>query len=150
MDYESCEVMQIHLRAIERAFDAEFWVDKRISAGATWNKNIQDAIEAARVFILLMSPGFIASDYIYNHEIPAIKSRLTSAGALVCPVILKRCSWQMIAAALQAIPIHEGKAKPIIEWRPHNHGYDTAREQIATAISRHFGLKPGRIDWGKP
>ncbi|MFQ3455971.1 toll/interleukin-1 receptor domain-containing protein [Bradyrhizobium sp. UFLA01-814] len=149
-DYGSFQVFQTHLRSIERAFSASFWADKRIHAGAHWNKTIQDAIDAASVFILLLSPGFIASDYIYDHEIPAIGSKHLSAGALVLPVVLKRCSWQMVASALQAIPSHDGRTKPIVDWVPHNHGYDRAREQIANAINMHFGLAPTSVDWTKP
>jgi CheY-like chemotaxis protein len=57
-----------------------------------------------------VSPGFIASDYIYDHEIPAIKARHLK-GALVLPVVLKRCMWQFIANALQALPMHKGHIK---------------------------------------
>src|SRR5262249_38690205 len=89
--------------------------------------------------VLLTSPDFIASDYIYNKEIPAIQIR-RKAGALIFPVILKRCAWQMIAGVLQAVPTVDGRVRPIHDWRRHNDGFDHARDQISTAIKRHFAL----------
>jgi hypothetical protein len=96
-----------------------------------------------------VSPGFIASDYIYDHEIPAIKARHLK-GALVLPVVLKRCMWQFIANALQALPMHKGHIKPIIDWVPRDDGYDSARDQIGIAIRSYFGISPAAVDWTSP
>jgi hypothetical protein len=148
-DYASLGDFQTHIKTIERAFSADFWADTRIRPGFYWNKSIEASIEAAEVFVLLISPSFIASDYIYDHEIPAIKTRHLS-GALVLPVVLKRCMWQLIASALQALPTEHGHIKPIVDWVPHDDGFDRARNEIGTAITAHFGVAPSPIDWTRP
>jgi hypothetical protein len=102
------------------------------------------------VFFLLTSADFIASEYIYNVEIPAIKLRRRNSGALVVPVVLKRCAWQIIADVLQAVPTEEGKVKPIADWRRHSDGFDQARIQIATAIEGYFGRAARPVGWNAP
>ena len=74
-DIEMFEQFRIHLSAIERAFDISFWADESIQAGHQWNATIQHAINEADLFILLMSPAFLCSDYIIGQEIPEIGAR---------------------------------------------------------------------------
>ncbi len=131
-----------HLSAVELAFDIEFWADTSIQAGYRWDTTIQQAIDVAELFILLISPAFIASSFIYQHEIPAIRARHLATGALVLPVVLHRCFWAMVCGTLQAVPTQNGALEPIADWHPQRNGYDQARIQIADAIQRHYGLAP--------
>jgi TIR domain len=146
-DHTMFEDFWVHLTAVQRAFAIEIWTDHKIHAGSDWEPRIATAIEAAQVFVLLISPDFIRSDYVYTKEIPAIQTRRKRAGALVLPVVLKRCYWKMIAATLQAIPTADQRVRPIIDWRPRNNGYDRAREQIMRSIADHFGVRPQHINW---
>ncbi|MCK1362285.1 toll/interleukin-1 receptor domain-containing protein [Bradyrhizobium sp. 199] len=148
VDYQLMEQFRTHARAIERAFSFQLWADRRIAAGYYWDEQIARAIACSDVFVLLISPGFIASDYIFDREIPAINSR-RATGALVLPVVLRRCMWQIIASALQAVPVAEGHVRPIMDWRPNDHGFDSARDQITSAISSYFGLTAHHINWGQ-
>jgi hypothetical protein len=146
-DFDVFGRVKSHLVAIERAFDIRFWYDKRINAGYHWNAAILREIEAADVFVLLISPAFIASDYVYEREIPAIQERKRSAGALILPVVLERCYWSMVCGVLQAVPTDRGRLKPIADWRPQANGFDCARRQIADAVRSYFGSTPKIIDW---
>jgi hypothetical protein len=137
-----------HLAALRRGFGLDIWTDHRIEAGTSWEGRVEAAIKAAQVFVLLISPAFIASDYVNDMEIPAIREQRRSAGALVLPVVLKRCSWQMVAAALQAAPTENGRLRPVTDWPRQNDGFDRAREQMMTAIESHFGIARKKVDWG--
>lgn len=139
-----------HLAAIRRGFGINLWTDHEIRAGTVWDARIESAIKAAQIFVLLITPDFIASDYVYEKEIPAIQLQRRSAGALVLPVVLKRCTWQIIAAALQATPTENGRVLPVTDWHPRNNGYDRACEQMMAAIEDHFGIRRKKVDWGAP
>ena len=47
------------------------WTDKRIRQGQEWDVAIQNSLMNAEVAVLLITPAFLASDYIANHELPA-------------------------------------------------------------------------------
>ena len=79
-DYRMFRDFRVHLKAIERAFKLDLWADSRIEAGYYWNDEIRDAIRSSDLFVLLTSPGFIASDYIYDKEIPAIRCVVPRCG----------------------------------------------------------------------
>lgn len=48
------------------------WSDKEIGAGDQWRKAIRDAINRAGLAVLLVTPGFIASEFIRFDELPLI------------------------------------------------------------------------------
>jgi hypothetical protein len=149
-DFDMFEEFLVHAKSIERSLGVTFWSDPRISPGYYWNATIENAINIADVFILLTSPDFIASDYIYDKEIPAIKARHKKAGALVLPLVLKRCAWQMVADSLQAVPTHNGRLRPVSDWRRHSDGFDHARIQIGEVVEKHFGLSVKSVGWNGP
>jgi hypothetical protein len=48
------------------------WSDKNIAPGSDWAEEIKNSIDTCRVAILLVTPNFIASDYITEKELPII------------------------------------------------------------------------------
>jgi internalin A len=48
------------------------WSDKEIRSGKPWKKEIQKALEQAQAAVLLVSPEFIASDFIHENELPPL------------------------------------------------------------------------------
>lgn len=145
-DFTVAHEFRVHLRSMERAFGIAFWTDEKIRSGQHWDSTIQRAITAAEVVIMLVSPAYLASDYIHGHEYPAIQAQAHS-GALICPVILSRCNWQPVFGSLQAVPTVSGRIRPIVEWRPQANGFDRAREQIQAAVERHFKIDRPSLDW---
>ena len=150
-DHAAFHEMRTQLRAIERAFAIDFWADKRIEPGNYWSATIAAAIEAAKVHVLLLSPAFIGSDYIFDHELPAINTKCAK-GDMVLPVVIGRCACSWIVGVLQAAPVDRtGQLLPVLEWKPHRNGYDAAREQIWSCMAAQFGTAPKPpFSWGKP
>jgi hypothetical protein len=146
-DYRMFCEFRSHLKAIERGYGFEFWADNRIKTGYYWNSKIENAINESSIFVLLTSPDFIASDYIYEKEIPAIKARHQDAAALVLPIVVKRCAWQMITDALQAAPTENGRLRPVSDWSRHSDGFDQARIEMSESISDYFGFPARRVNW---
>jgi TIR domain len=147
-DYAVCKELLTHLRTTEGKFPPlEFWHDERIHAGDHWSKEIEEAIARAELFIFLASPQFLASDYIFGKEIPAIKRQLRVCKGKAISVMLRNCDPEFALGSTQAVPTLAKLVVPIEKWEPRNDGFDTARDQIDAAIEHHFGRKPRRARW---
>src|ERR1039458_3712981 len=115
-DYEPVQRLSQHLIPAARAeLGLDFWTDAAITAGSQWFDAVSDALAQANVFILCVSPCYLASEFRYRVEFSAIEARVRSSGALVIPVILEPCSWWGFVGAYQAVPTRKGHIVPISE-----------------------------------
>jgi TIR domain-containing protein/uncharacterized protein DUF4062 len=80
-----------HLAPLGLDDQASLWSDKEVDAGDDWHARIQDAIELAKVALLLVSPAFLKSEYIRSSELPVLLRNAKDRGLVVIPVILRPC-----------------------------------------------------------
>jgi TIR domain len=86
------------LRPLVRGGDIQVFSDKDIRVGDDWRNGIQVALDSTRVAILLISPAFLASDFIVDQELPPLLARAESKGATIIPVILASSLFEMMPA----------------------------------------------------
>jgi hypothetical protein len=150
-DFRQYEELRTHLKAVERIYGIDFWADTRIKPGNYWNDKISAAIADASVHLLLFTPAFIESDYIFDHELPAIKKQHRERGDLVLPLILKPCVWEPFVAVLQAFPSDRSRRLlPVSKWRPKDDGFHEANRQVADCLKDRLGTGPANpLEWGR-
>jgi hypothetical protein len=73
--------------------DDPFWDDTRIPPGEDWLQQIQEAMAAACVAVLLVSADFMASDFINTRELPVLLAAAKQHELKLLPVILKPSSF---------------------------------------------------------
>ena len=76
-------------------FDYEAWHDSKIELGKDWEKAIDEAIDNARVALLLISPDFLQSKFILNHEVPRMEKRRQAGELEIIPILVRPCPWEM-------------------------------------------------------
>ena len=90
-DTWALERLQVFLKPLEREGLVDRWDDTRLRTGQRWKEEIRQALESARVAILLISQDFLASDFISEDELPPLLAAAESEGVVIMPVILKPC-----------------------------------------------------------
>jgi len=75
VDRDWLDRLQIHLAPYVRGERLDLWDDTKIAPGARWAAEIERALGDARVAVLLVSPDFLASEFVAREELPAILQR---------------------------------------------------------------------------
>ena len=68
-DAEWLDVVKTHLKPLERYYGVEEWDDQKLRTSDKWREKISNALNDATIAVLLISPYFVASDFIVNNEL---------------------------------------------------------------------------------
>jgi hypothetical protein len=91
-------------------FSWQLWEDHQLVIGKEWHKLIQKSISEVDAAILLVSNGFLSSEYIRQHEFEVLLQRKREEGFLFFPVLFRPCrfgSW----AELKSIQIFQPEGR---------------------------------------
>jgi serine/threonine protein kinase len=88
------EVFHKMLKPYVRRGEFNVWADTRIHPSADWQAEIEKAIEHSKAVLLLVSPNFLASDFIAEIELPAILKRVKNGGLTLLWVPLSCCPYR--------------------------------------------------------
>ncbi len=113
-DEPAREKLDKHLAMTRRHPAITIWNDRGIDPGQEWDTEIKEELNTADVILLLVSSSFLASDYIYTVELKEALERHEEGTAVVVPIIMKPCGWNLAEfSKLQALPKN---AKPVASW----------------------------------
>lgn len=105
--------LRVHLKPLEREHRIEIWDDTRIKPGSRWREEIEQALAATKVAVLLVSADFLASDFITGDELPPLLSAAEKEGAIILPVILSPSRFDRTSSLAQFQAVNN-PSKPLI------------------------------------
>jgi len=89
-DRDWLEHLRIFLKPYTRQ-SLNVWADPYVEVGGEWQRDISAALSRCCVGVLLLSPDFLASDFIYSEELPPLLEG-SDAGSIILVLIPVRAS----------------------------------------------------------
>jgi formylglycine-generating enzyme required for sulfatase activity len=143
-DAEWLRRLQITLRPLTRNQTLDIWADTRIQAGSKWREEIRQAIAIAKVAVLLVTPDFLASDFIANDELPPLLKAAEEGGLTILWVAVRYSLYAETAiAAYQAV---NDPARPLaaLSGSEQDEALVRIAQQIRDAAIRPIEFMPAR------
>lgn len=91
-DAEWLERVTTHLKPLGRYYGIDEWDDRRLRTSDKWKVEISKALNKATIAILLISPNFMASDFIINKELQPLLEHADKKGVKIMPVMVRPCA----------------------------------------------------------
>jgi hypothetical protein len=111
-DEQQCKKLVEHLSLLERSQRIAICSELDITAGQEREQEIKSKLNQAQIILLLISAGFLSSDFYWEKELGQAIERHEAGKARVIPVILKPVDWQDAPfAQLQVLPRNKKSVK---------------------------------------
>lgn len=145
MSSQTLELLHKHLAQLQREGLISTWTDREIFAGGKVEKDIFSALNNSNLFIALLSPDYIASNYCYEKEFKRALELEEQGKLIIIPIIVEPCDWL-------STPFKEFKAlpkdgKPVSSWENKNTAFLDVIQNIRKLITDQNVIKetPAKI-----
>ena len=144
-DENHLTLLHKHLAYLQREKLITTWTDNEILAGGKIDEAVSDALSGCNIFMALLSPDYINSNYCYEKEFEKALEMQEREKLIIVPIIAEPCDWLNTPFnKFKALP-KDGKA--ISEWSNTNTALLNVIQNLRTLIAgtdKDPFLKPGQ------
>ena len=117
--------------------DVEVWENEQIGAGGELDKTVKAQLAIADIIVLLVSVDFLASSYIKEVEFARAMDRHNAGDALIIPVIVRDCIWNMTPIGKLVCLPKDGV--PVEDYPKKDKAWNEVVRKISEQLQAKFG-----------
>ncbi|MEP2239386.1 MAG: COR domain-containing protein [Maribacter sp.] len=126
-----------HLSALQRDGKVAHWYCSELEAGSVWNEEIQKHLDEADIVCFMISPNFMKTEYIHEHEIKkAFEKKARDGNFKIVPIILNFCRWTTANNNLGQFSALPYTAKPVVDFKNQDMAWYIIQECLRLMIDK--------------
>jgi TIR domain len=133
----------MQLAPLRDRYGQAVWTDHQLAAGDDWMAKLVEALQSSQVVILLVSPAFIASPFIKQHEFSVALKEAEAGNKLLLWVFVTTCPYESVGIgkyqAAHDIDHALDQLKDGDAWAQLKKVHDN----LATVLAKLLGQVPG-------
>jgi internalin A len=90
------EELEKHLKPFLRNGIISGWSDQQIEPGSNWFAEVQSALTDSRIAVLLVSPDFLDSDFIHEHELGPLLKKAEQDGTMILWIPVRSSAYKRL------------------------------------------------------
>jgi len=115
-----------------------YWDDSKIEAGMTWFNEIKQALAAAKVAVFLVTPKFLKSEFIKNHEMKPLIEAAQTEGVTIIWIAVDYSGYEK--TWLKDLQAGNDPKRPLTGMEPWESG--KVLVEVCEKIEQAFGPRP--------
>ncbi len=123
-----------HLSTLKQQGFVDAWHDQRIGPGEHWDEALEHQLESARLFLLLVSSDFLASDECHDRQMKRALERERRGEAKVIPILARKCDWEHTSFK-DLVPLPRDR-RPVTSWPNSDEAWTEVALGIREAITK--------------
>lgn len=133
VDSRYLDRLHVHLTQLQREGIITTWTDNDILPGGKLDTEISGSLQSSDIFIALLSPDYISSNYCFEKEFEKALEMQEDDQIIIIPIILENCDWLNTPfKQFKALP---KDGKPIAEWNNENTAFLNVIQEIRNLTS---------------
>jgi hypothetical protein len=88
--------LEVHLTILKHQGYISSWNDWGVVPGEIWSYRIKNEMETADIILLLVSPDFLNSGYLFDVILKNVVNLHQVGESVIVPIIFTKCDWQSI------------------------------------------------------
>jgi hypothetical protein len=127
----------IHLKPLKDRNLLDCWSDRDIEPGRQWQQEIEQALASAKVAVLLVSPTFLASEFIKNNELPPLLNAAKVKGLTIIWIPISSSNYKFTEIAAYQAALDPNKPLDGLKKSERNKAFVKICELIFKATKKH-------------
>jgi TIR domain/CHAT domain/SEFIR domain len=126
--------LDTHLKPYLRVGSIVSWSDHQISPGSEWFREIQSALTNSKMAVLLVSPDFLASDFIHEHELGPLLKEAEQGGVKLLWIPVRESAYKQTPLKNYHTVLDPGKPLASMTRAKRDQAWVTICEEIQKAV----------------
>jgi internalin A len=136
--------LDTHLKPYLRDGSITSWSDQQIGPGSQWFREIQSALTNSKIAVLLVSPDFLASDFIHEHELAPILKEAEQGGVKILWVPIRDSAYRRTPLNNCQAVLSPNTPLAAMTRAKRDQAWVTICEEIGKAVTPPVGPSSGR------